>query len=168
MKLLVSACLLGQKVRYDGGHKDHRDSLLNQLIAAGRVVAVCPEVAGGLAVPRRAAEIQGSGMPGKDGFAVLDGTVPVRDSAGEDVTDPFVRGARQALAVAQEHGIRVAILKARSPSCGSGEIYDGTFSKKLVDGWGVTAALLERHGIKVFDEDQIAAAVAYAEAAPVA
>lgn len=156
-KLLVSACLLGQKVRFDGADKDQGDKLLKQLIARDRVVAICPEVAGGLGVPRLPAEIQHG-----DGAMVLANRAKVLNAAGEEVTEAFVSGARQALALAQEQGIKVAILKARSPSCGNEQIYDGTFSKALRDGQGVTAALLERHGIKVFNEAQINEAVAYA------
>jgi uncharacterized protein YbbK (DUF523 family) len=157
MKLLVSACLLGQKVRYDGSDKEQRDALLNELIAQNRVVAICPEVAGGLSVPRLPAEIQNG-----NGAAVLDGQARLLDSSGKDVTAEFISGARQALALAQQHNIRAAILKARSPSCGNAQIYDGNFNKRLIDGSGVTAALLERHGIKVFNEDEIAAALVYA------
>ncbi len=156
-KILVSACLLGQKVRYDGSDKNQNDVLLNELIAQSRVVTICPEVAGGLGVPRLPAEIQNG-----TGEQVLDEQACLIDSAGKDVTPEFVSGAQQALALAQANNIRVAILKARSPSCGNTQIYDGTFSKRLIYGSGVTAALLERHGIKVFNEDKIAAAVDYA------
>jgi uncharacterized protein YbbK (DUF523 family) len=157
MKLLVSACLLGQKVRYDGSDKDQKSALLNELIAQDRVVTICPEVAGGLGVPRLAAEIQNG-----TGNDVLNEQAQVIDSSGQDVTVEFVSGARQALALAQQHNVSAAILKARSPSCGNVQIYDGTFSKRLIDGSGVTAALLEQHGIKVFNEDEIAAALDYA------
>ena len=156
-KLLISACLLGSKVRYDGSDKASDSDALAELIARGQVIAVCPEVAGGLGVPRLPAEIQNG-----DGAAVLANQAQVLDSVGKDVTNAFISGALQALALAQEHGIRAAILKARSPSCGNQEIYDGTFSKVLRDGHGVTAALLEQHGIKVFNESQIDEAVAYA------
>ena len=155
--ILVSACLLGQKVRYDGSDKDQRNALLNELIAQDRVVTICPEVAGGLSVPRLPAEIQNGA-----GHDVLNEQARVVDSAGQDVTAEFVSGAQQALALARQHDIRAAILKARSPSCGNAQIYDGTFSKRLLEGRGVTAALLERHGIKVFNEDEIAAALDYA------
>lgn len=155
--ILVSACLLGQKVRYDGSDKDQNDALLHELIAQNRVVAICPEVVGGLGVPRLPAEIQ-NGI----GNDVLNEQARVFDSSGQDVTAEFVIGAQQALALAQRHNVHVAILKARSPSCGDGQIYDGTFSKRLIDGSGVTAALLERHGIKVFNEEEIAAALDYA------
>ena len=155
MKLLISACLLGSPVRYDGS--DKACAALAELVERGQVVAVCPEVAGGLPVPRLPAEIQKA-----DGAAVLAGQAPVLNSAGEDVTAAFINGAQQALALAQAHGVRAAILKARSPSCGNAEIYDGTFSKRLIEGAGVTAALLEQHGVKVFNETQIDKAVAYA------
>jgi uncharacterized protein YbbK (DUF523 family) len=154
--ILVSACLLGQKVRYDGSDKDQRGALLNELIEQGRVLAICPEVAGGLSVPRLPAEIQNA-----DGAAVLAGQARVLDSAGSDVTQAFLDGARQALQLAQQNNVKAAILKERSPSCGSQAIYDGTFSKQPKPGRGVTAALLEQHGIKVFNEAQINEAVAY-------
>ncbi len=159
-KLLVSACLLGSKVRYDG--LDKACDALAELIARGQAIAVCPEVAGGLGVPRLPAEIQHG-----DGAAVLAGHAEVINSAGNDVTAAFISGAQQALQLAQAHSVKAAILKARSPSCGSGVIYDGTFSKSLRDGQGVTAALLEQHGIRVFDETQINEAVAYAAVAGV-
>lgn len=145
-KILVSRCLLGHRVRYDGGASGPFD-LLEQWIEEGRVVPLCPEVAGGLPTPRAAAEI-----PGGQGGQVLDGTAAVITSDGEDVSAPFVEGARQALELVQEHGIRVAVLKANSPSCGNLVTYDGTFSGVKVSGEGVTAALLKRHGVRVFSE----------------
>jgi uncharacterized protein YbbK (DUF523 family) len=155
--ILVSACLLGDKVRYDGSDKLCANTALAQLLAHGQVVAVCPEVSGGLPVPRLPAEIQAG-----DGAAVLDGAARVLDAGGNDVTRAFVSGAEQALQTALAQRIKVAILKARSPSCGNQMIYDGAFSKTLKRGQGVTAALLERHGIRVFNETQIAEAVQYA------
>jgi uncharacterized protein YbbK (DUF523 family) len=157
MKLLVSACLLGQKVRYDGSDKDQCGTLLSELIEQANVIAFCPEVAGGLPVPRLPAEIQNG-----DGAAVLAGQARVIDLASNDVTQAFLDGARQALQFAQQHNVKAAVLKERSPSCGGQAIYDGTFSKRLKPGRGVTAALLEEHGIKVFNETQINEAVAYA------
>ncbi|WP_460122161.1 2-thiouracil desulfurase family protein [Pseudomonas sp. H3_G09] len=145
-KILVSRCLLGHRVRYDGGASGPFD-LLEQWIEEGRVVPLCPEVAGGLPTPRAAAEI-----PGGQGGQVLDGTVAVITSDGEDVSAPFIEGARQALELVQKHGIRVAVLKANSPSCGNLVTYDGTFSGVKVSGEGVTAALLKRHGVQVFSE----------------
>ena len=156
-KVLVSACLLGQKVRYNGSGKNQCNDLLNALIAQDRVITICPEVAGGLSVPRLPAEIQAG-----TGEHVLNEQARVIDSAGKDVTAEFVSGAQKALALAQQHNVRVAILKARSPSCGNAQIYDGTFSKRLLEGRGVTAALLERYGIQVFNEDEIAVAIEYA------
>ncbi|MCK4452122.1 MAG: DUF523 domain-containing protein, partial [Anaerolineae bacterium] len=108
-----------------------------------------PEVAGGLPTPRPPAEIQGG-----DGGDVLEGRARVVNIEGKDVTAEFLAGARKALRVAQRWDIKEAILKARSPSCGVGPIYDGSFSGRLVEGDGVTAALLEREGIIVRNEDE--------------
>ncbi|SEM82795.1 Uncharacterized conserved protein YbbK, DUF523 family [Pseudomonas sp. ok272] len=151
-KILVSRCLLGHRVRYDGGASGPFNQL-EQWIAEGRVVALCPEVAGGLPTPRAAAEI-----PGGQGAHVLDGTARVMTTEGEDVSAAFLSGAHQALALVQRHGIRIAVLKANSPSCGNLLTYDGTFSGVKVSGEGVTAALLARHGVQVFSELQLAEA----------
>ncbi len=145
-KVLVSACLLGQPVRYDGRSSGHPD-LLQRWQAEGRVVPLCPEVAGGLPTPRPPAEI-----PGGQGGEVLDGAAAVVTVAGEDVSAAFVAGAGQALALVRKHGIRVAVLKAGSPSCGNRLTYDGTFSGMKVPGEGVTTALLRREGVLVFSE----------------
>lgn len=153
-KVLVSACLLGDAVRHDGRHKRLDHEILRRWVEAGRVVAICPEVAGGLPVPRPAAEIES----GAGGAAVLDGRAKVRDLHGTDVTAAFVAGAQRALQLAIESGARVAVLKQRSPSCGSRESYDGSFSGLRVTQPGVTAALLAAHGIAVFGEEQIAEA----------
>jgi uncharacterized protein YbbK (DUF523 family) len=164
-RILVSACLLGQAVRYDGRAKLSDDELLTQWRHQGRLVAFCPEVAGGLPVPRPPAEI--SPVPGAasvvpfDGAAVLAGVAPVLTSAGVDVTEHFVRGATAALEAAQRHAIRMAILKEGSPSCGSHRIHDGSFSGSSIPGGGVTTALLTRHDIKVFSEDQLPEAAEY-------
>ena len=151
-KILVSRCLLGHRVRYDGGASGPFDQL-QQWIAEGRVVALCPEVAGGLPTPRAAAEI-----PGGQGAQVLDGHARVITADGEDVSAEFLSGAQQALALVQQHAIRIAVLKANSPSCGNLLTYDGTFSGVKVSGEGVTAALLTRHGVQVFSELQLAEA----------
>lgn len=151
-KILVSRCLLGHRVRYDGGASGPFDQLAAWQ-AEGRVVAVCPEVAGGLPTPRPSAEI-----PGGQGMAVWEGRAQVLTSDGEDFSDAFVEGARQALALVQRHGIRIAVLKANSPSCGNLLTYDGTFSGVKVTGEGVTAALLKRHGVQVFSELELAEA----------
>lgn len=148
-KILVSRCLLGHRVRYDGGAQGPYD-LLQRWLDEGRVVALCPEVAGGLPTPRAPAEIRGG-----QGARVLDGQLPVLTVDGEDVTRAFVDGAEQALALVRRHGIRLALLKARSPSCGNLENYDGSFSAVRVPGEGVTAALLRREGVRVFSEEQL-------------
>lgn len=145
-KVLVSACLLGQPVRYDGRSSGHPD-LLQRWQAEGRVVPLCPEVAGGLPTPRPPAEI-----PGGQGGEVLDGAAVVVTVTGDDVSAAFVAGAGQALALVRKHGIRVAVLKAGSPSCGNRLTYDGTFSGVKVPGEGVTTALLRREGVLVFSE----------------
>ncbi|KAA5835596.1 DUF523 domain-containing protein [Pseudomonas chlororaphis] len=156
-KILVSRCLLGHRVRYDGGASGPFDQLANWQ-AEGRVVALCPEVAGGLPTPRAAAEI-----PGGQGGEVLDGLAQVITTEGEDVSTEFLSGARQALELVRKHGIRIAVLKANSPSCGNLLTYDGSFSGVKVSGEGVTAALLKRAGVQVFSELELAeAAVALA------
>jgi uncharacterized protein YbbK (DUF523 family) len=144
---LVSACLLGICTRYDGGCCPVPQ--LIQLAARGLAVPVCPEVAGGLPIPRPPAEIVRG-----DGRAVLDGRARVLTIEGEDVTDAFLAGARQALETAQRLGLRQAVLKEDSPSCGCRRIYDGTFSDRMVSGQGVAAALLQRNGITVFSEEE--------------
>lgn len=155
-KILVSACLMGRKVRYDGAAKTSGDALLAAWRRQGRLVPFCPEVEGGLPVPRPAAEIE----DGAGGEAVLSGAARVLTAEGADVTEAFLAGARAALAAARTHGVRVAILKEGSPSCGSLVIYDGAFGGGRVPGHGVTTALLERHGIAVFGEERVAEAAA--------
>jgi uncharacterized protein YbbK (DUF523 family) len=150
-KILVSACLLGERVRYNGDHKRVDDDILRRWIDEGRVVAVCPEVAGGLAVPRPASEIERAA----GGAKVLDGQARVMTHAAADVTEAFIRGAGIALAVAQAHGIRVAVLKEGSPSCGVNLTSDGTFAGVKIADTGVTTALLRRHGIEVFSEHEL-------------
>lgn len=152
--VLVSSCLLGKPVRYDGRGAPNGDAVLARWLDEGRVVAVCPEVAGGMPVPRPPAEIE----PGKDAAAVLAGRARVVATTGEDVTAPFVRGSREALAAAQGRGIRVAVLKEGSPSCGSGYVYDGHFAGRRQPGVGVTAELLRTAGVQVFSEKQWAEA----------
>jgi uncharacterized protein YbbK (DUF523 family) len=151
-KILVSRCLLGHRVRYDAGASGPFDQL-QQWLDEGRIVPLCPEVAGGLPTPRAAAEI-----PGGQGAQVLDGDAAVITSDGEDVTVQFLSGAYRALELVREHGIRIAVLKANSPSCGNLLTYDGTFSGVKVPGEGVTAALLRRHGVRVFSELELAEA----------
>ena len=145
--ILVSACLAGRRCRFDGSANP--DDEVASLVAQGRAVLVCPEVDGGLGTPRPAAEIQGG-----DGHDVLAGRARVVTKEGKDVTAQYLMGAERALEAAREAGATRAILKSRSPSCGCGAIYDGTFSRNKRDGDGVTAALLKEHGIDVApDED---------------
>ncbi len=151
-KVLVSRCLLGQPVRYDGGSHGPYDVLAGWQVE-GRVVPLCPEVAGGLATPRPPAEILGG-----QGGQVLDGVRLVLTDAGDDVTTAFLAGASEARRLVQLHAIRIAVLKARSPSCGNLENYDGSFSGRKVAGSGVTAAALQRLGVLVFNETQLAEA----------
>ncbi|MBT8767800.1 DUF523 domain-containing protein [Metapseudomonas boanensis] len=153
-KILVSRCLLGQRVRYDGGTHGPFGPL-ERWQAEGRIVPLCPEVAGGLPTPRAPAEI-----PSGQGARVLEGELPVMTDDGQDVTAEFVAGARIALDLVATHGIRMAVLKARSPSCGNRENYDGSFSGTRVAGEGVTAAALRSAGVEVFSEEELDEAVA--------
>ena len=160
-RILVSACLLGHPVRYNGLDKKTDDDQLRRWVEEGRVVSVCPEVAGGLPVPRPPAEITG-GDGG--GVAVLGGRARVIAVTGADVTAEFVQGADHALAKVAEHGIRVAVLKEGSPSCGSSYSYDGSFSGARVPAPGVTTARLVAAGLRVFSEHELAAADAFVRA----
>ena len=138
-KVLVSACLLGQAVRYDGRGNKQQHPVLQQWLQQQRVIALCPEVAGGLSVPRLPAEMQGE---------------RVMNIQGQDVTAAFVHGAEQALSLCHQHSIRIAVLKEGSPSCGVSYIYDGSFSHCKTPGQGVTSGLLRQHGVQVFSEKQ--------------
>jgi len=149
-KVMVSACLLGEPVRYDGASVPVRHPVLARWLQEGRVVPCCPEVAGGLPVPRPPAEIEG----GAGGGAVLAGRARILDREGRDVTAPFRAGAEAALALARAEGVVLAVLKEGSPSCGSALIHDGAFGGHRVPGEGLTAALLRGAGIPVFNEDQ--------------
>lgn len=139
---LVSACLLGVNCNFEA--KNWQQKTLLEEFAKGNLFPVCPEVLGGLTVPRVPAEIQGG-----DGGDVLDGKACMVNMDGVDVTSQFLKGAQAALSIAKNIGATEALLTERSPSCGCGKIFDGTFSDKLKDGDGVTAALLKRNGIKV-------------------
>lgn len=127
MTVLVSACLLGVSCRYDGRSKGH--PLAGELLQKHTVVPVCPEQLGGLSTPRPPAERRTAGVFNRE---------------GADVTAAYDRGAREVLRLARLYGCTVAILKERSPACGSGKIYDGTFTKTLVDGYGAAAELLAK------------------------
>ena len=139
-KVLVSACLLGERVRYDGKVKLYSHPIFEKLIMENRVISCCPEVDGGLSIPRIPSEIQGN---------------RVVNQIGIDVTSYFIDGAKKALVLAKRHNIKIAILKSKSPSCSNNRVYDGNFSKTLKDGMGITAALLEHEDISVFNEDQL-------------
>ena len=144
-RYLVSACLAGEPCAYDG--RPRPCPVVERLVREGRAVTVCPECLGGLPVPRLPAEIEnGSGLD------VLAGRARVVNRRGRDVTEAFLRGAQAALAIAREQGLRTAILRSRSPSCGCGRIYDGTFTGRLRPGDGVTAALLREAGLRVCNE----------------
>ncbi|MCO8626444.1 DUF523 domain-containing protein [Burkholderia multivorans] len=158
-RILVSACLAGLPVRYDGSAKTLADTLLQTWRDEGRLVVVCPEVAAGFGTPRRPAEIRMH----RSGGDVLAGAASICDDAGTDVTAMFIDGAHHALRQATAHGCRYALLADGSPSCGSSFIYDGTFSGNRHAGAGVTTALLERHGIQVFAPSRLAELVALIE-----
>jgi uncharacterized protein YbbK (DUF523 family) len=149
-RVLVSACLLGADVRYHGGSARIDSTILARWHDEGRIVAVCPEVEGGLGTPRPPAE-----MIGGDGRLVLVDRATIVTNQGRDVTAAFVAGARHAVALAKALAIRVAVLKSHSPSCGIGAIYDGTFSGQLTPGLGVSAAALDDIGVRLFDETQL-------------
>ena len=137
-RILISACLVGDNVKYDGGN--NKNPLIEKLLEKYELVPFCPEVEGGLPIPRHPSEQRGE---------------QVVNDIDEDVTDEFNRGADLALNICLYLKITKAILKERSPSCGVHSIYDGTFSHKVIPGMGVTAALLKRKGITVYSEDEI-------------
>ena len=150
---LVSACLAGRACRYDGKSKPAGSgcealiTVLEEKVLTK--ILCCPECAGGLSTPRPPAEIE----PGRTAAEVLAGLGRVLTADGTDVTEAYVKGAQDTLMLCREHNVKLAILKAKSPSCSSSDVYDGTFSGQLIPGRGVTAQLLERHGIRVMDED---------------
>lgn len=156
VKVLVSACLLGRPVRYNGSAKTLEDALLDRWVSEGRVVSVCPEVMAGLPTPRPPAEIAN----GESGAAVIERDGRIVEADGNDVTDAYLAGARIALEHAVRHDCRYALLTDGSPSCGGSFIYDGTFKSRRIDGEGVTAALLRQHGITVFTQTEISSLTA--------
>lgn len=158
IKVLVSSCLLGEPVRYHGGDAASPNETLDLWRREGRLVSVCPEVAGGLPVPRPPAEIVGG-----DGHAVLRKEAYVGDGVGADVTEAFLRGAEATLEAAIAGGARLAVLKDGSPSCAVTYIHDGSFRGQRGAGQGVAAAMLARAGIRVFSEGQMEEAAAYLE-----
>ena len=135
--ILVSACLAGYNCRYNGGN--HEDERIVQLVKEGRALPVCPEQLGGLTTPRSPAEITEDGR--------------VLTEKGEDVTQQFVLGAKETLRLCLLYDCKVAILKSLSPTCGSGQIYDGTFKKVMVEGDGLTVKLLKENGVVVLTEN---------------
>ena len=139
-KALVSACLIGAECKYSGGSNLLSEEKLEKLMDEYELIPVCPEVYGGLTTPRDPSERQGE---------------KVVSSKGADVTAQFEKGAQTALCMAKLFGAEIAILKENSPSCGSGTIYDGTFSLTLTEGDGVTAQLLKENGITVIGESKI-------------
>ena len=134
--LVVSACLAGEKCRYDG--KDNKCEKVKMLVEKGEAIPVCPEVMGGLSTPRIPCEQYQK-----------DGKIYIKNKKGEDVTGAFLEGAKKTLEIAKAVGATKALLKAKSPSCGKGKIYDGTFSGCLIEGNGITTQLLEANGIEV-------------------
>lgn len=142
MKIAVSACLLGERCRFDGASKPCAEVMA--LAGAHDLVPVCPELAGGMPIPHDPCELVGRGAARR-----------VIDSSGADRTEEFERGARETLHTALDAGCVAAVLKAKSPSCGSGTIYDGTFTRTLVPGFGVAAALLRDAGVRIVDESHV-------------
>lgn len=135
IEYVVSACLAGCKCRYDG--KDNLCPKVKQLVEEGRAITVCPEVMGGMTTPRIPSER-------KDGKII--------NSIGEDNTSYFIKGVEKSIEIVKEHNIKKAILKAKSPSCGNKYIYDGTFSKTLIEGKGLLAEKLSEIGVEIYDE----------------
>ena len=151
MKILVSSCLLGEDVKYDGTNssiasnpKDSLKELFMDILCDNEIYSFCPEVAGGLGVPRIPAEIVKKDKP-----------FIVQNQNGEDVTINFLLGAKKALDLCKEENIKVALMKANSPSCGNIKTYDGTFTKNLIEASGLTAKLLKENGIEVFNENEL-------------
>ncbi len=140
--ILISACLIGQAVRYDGNGKLINHSILINWSKLGILIPLCPEVKGGLPIPRSPAEIK------KDS----NGTIAVVNIDNNDVTEEFKIGANIALEVCLKKNVKMAILTESSPSCGSNEIYDGSLSAVKIKGEGITSILLRENGIKVFNE----------------
>ena len=148
-KVLISSCLLGENVKYDGGNNSiTQNKFIQKLQKLNLIVSICPEVEGGLPIPRVPVEILNKRAINKD---------------GEDKTDEFNQGANKALEIALQNGIKMAIMKSKSPSCGVGRIYDGTFLRKLINGDGISATLLKNNGIKIFNEDELEIAQEYWE-----
>lgn len=145
--ILVSACLLGENVKYNGGN--NLCEMLANHPARRKMLPVCPEVLGGLAVPREKAEIQGYYLD------LYNKQATVKTISGQDVTKNFTDGAAKAMIKALQHRVKAAILKDGSPSCGADYIYDGSFSGRKIEGQGAFASLLDEHGITVYSENDV-------------
>jgi uncharacterized protein YbbK (DUF523 family) len=145
-KILVSACFLGELVRYDGKANSILNKRLNEFREQKRLVAICPEVSGGLPVPRPPAELINISETNETKVTTIN---------GEDVTQAYIKGANAALVLCLQHNIHYALLKESSPSCGSSTIYDGSFTQCKIAGVGITANLLRQNGIEVFSENTI-------------
>lgn len=143
--IVISACLVGEKVRYDANHK--LDLFYKNLIDEKKAISICPEILGGLQVPREPAEIIGG-----DGYDVWNDQAKVMTVKGRDVTIQFKEGAKRALSIIKDLNANTVILKSDSPSCGSTVIYDGTFTGNKKEGVGVTTALFTLNDINVYDE----------------
>lgn len=145
--IIISACLCGINSRYDG--KNNLNNKALRLLEEGKAILVCPEQLGGLSTPRPPHEIKNG-----TGADVLEGISKVMSNDNSDGTDMFIRGAEETLKIAKSIGAKYAILKAKSPSCGKGIIYDGSFSGAKIQGNGVTAELLQRNNIEVLTEEE--------------
>ena len=137
-KILISACLVGENCKYNGGN--NLNPKIEALLEKYDLIPFCPEVEGGLDTPRNPSEIKGE-------FVFMDN--------GRDVTESFYKGAKKALMLALFLKIKIAVLKERSPSCGTNQVHDGSFTNTLIDGMGITAKLLKENGIAVYSEDEI-------------
>jgi len=146
--ILISACLAGLNVRYNGTNS--LDEKIQRLVLENKAITVCPELMGGFSTPREPAEIVGG-----NGEDVLDGKATVIERTGRDVTELYLKGAYATLQKALEVGASLVVLKEYSPSCGSAMIYNGAFNGTKLLGEGVTTALLRRHGIEVLSEEQL-------------
>lgn len=158
-KILISACLLGRPVRYNGSDKaSGAADILNLWQQQGRLVPVCPEVAVGFPTPRPPAEIKFKNefnADQMDGQDVINGKAIVVEETGGDVSELYIKAAHDTVALAKKHGCRHAVLTDGSPSCGSSFIYDGTFSGERISGVGTTTAALRKDGVTVWAETQI-------------
>ncbi|MBT4285982.1 MAG: DUF523 domain-containing protein [Deltaproteobacteria bacterium] len=152
-KILISACLLGQNVRYNAEMVAFKHSIIRWWQSQDLLIPVCPEVDGDLSVPRDPAEIEDG-----DGISVWKNQAKVVTVSGDDVSAQFKKGAEKALEITLKYQISMAILKERSPSCGHRRIYNGQFQGLTIEGMGVTAVLLEQHGIAVFSEEELESA----------